>query len=140
MRRGVTLIELMIALVIGAIIVGVAYNAIHLMLRSEQSTDRDASRALAEALVMETLLQDVRSARSVVPAGTGYKITRNVVAGGRIAEAPLVVTWDIVDGPKVRRQVGSERPQIFDFSTLVSPADPPFKFQLERTPDVIFQP
>lgn len=135
-----TLVELMIAMIVGAIIVGVAYNAIHLMMRSEQSTDRDASRALAEALVMETLLQDIRSAREVTPAGTGYRITRNVAVGGRVAEAPVIVTWEIVDGPKVRRTAGSERPQLFDFSTLVSPNDPPFKFQLERTSDVIFQP
>lgn len=135
-----TLVELMVALVVGGIIIGVAYNAIHLMVKSEQSTDRDASRALAEALVMETLLQDMRSARRVDPAGTGYKITRNVVAGGRVADDPIVVTWDVVDGPKVRRQAGSDRPQVFDFSNLMSPNDPPFKFQLERTPDVIFQP
>jgi hypothetical protein len=130
----------MVALAIGAVVIVVAYNAIHLMVLSEQSTDRDASRALAEALVMETLLQDVRSARSVAPAGTGYRITRNVVVGGRIAEDPVVVTWEVIDGPKVRRQVGSDRPQVFDFSTLIRPEDPPFKFQLERTPDVIFQP
>lgn len=140
-RAGTTIVELMFAVAIGLIVILIAYNAMHLMVVGEKTTDREASRALAEALLMETLMQDLRSARKVTPQGAnGYQIERYVAAGGKLKEQPITVTWEMVEGPKVKRQVPGERPQIFDFSKMINPGDPPFKFQLEKVPDVVFQP
>ena len=138
-RRAFTLTELMVALGIGAIVFALSWNVAHLLMKGERLTDRDASRALAEARLMERLLQDMRSAVSVLQVAPGeYHIKRHITAGGRLAT--LELTWKLAGPNKVTREAPNEPVQSFDFSGFIDPGEPPFKFQLEKVPDVIFKP
>ena len=137
---GMTLIELVFGVAIGLVVLLAVYSVVHLLVVSQRSTDRESSRALAEAQLMETLMQDLRSARTVTQQGAdGYRIDRFVSTGGRLSQETQLVTWQVIEGTKIRRQTGV-RTQIFDFSKLIDPKDPPFKFQLERVSDVVFKP
>lgn len=139
MRRAVTLAELMVALALGGLVFALAWGLSGFMLRSERSTDREASRALAEARLMEQLLQDMRSAAAVQKVGTSeYQLKRHVTRGGKIELVPVV--WKLAGPAKVVREEPGQPAQQFDFSAFIDPGDPPFKFQLEKVPDVTFQP
>ena len=141
-RRAFTLVEMAVALLIGIIALIICFNAIILLVRGEKSTDRDASKAIVDARLMQTLLQDVRSAAEVTEtvAGKEYKIVRYVAgAGGKLEKK--AVQWKLASDTKVTRQLdGAARPEEFDYAGLLNPQTPAVKFRLERVSDVRFPP
>lgn len=142
MRRGFTLVEMAVALLIGAIGLTVAFNAIILLTKGEKATDRDASKAIVDARLMQTLLQDVRSASEVseTVSGKEYKIVRFVTGPGGKLEKKTVM-WKLVSDTRVSRQVeGGGKPDEYDYAGLLNPQTPAVKFRLERVADVRFPP
>jgi prepilin-type N-terminal cleavage/methylation domain-containing protein len=137
--RGVTVVELTVALVVGAIVMVAAYEAIHVLLRSEKSSDKVSTRTLAEARLMEMLLMDLRSSLSVTETGEQeYTIERYAFQGGKVGIQN--VTWRVVDDQRVVREADGESSQEFDFTGLLDPRSPAFRFRLERVPDATFVP
>lgn len=135
LRRGFTLTELTIAMVIGFIAMAIAYQAMHLLLRAEESTDRKATRTLAEARLNEMLLRDLRSSTAVISKNKDeYTITRWVMEAGTMVKQDA--TWRVVDKVRVVRELPGESPMTFDFDGLLDPGEPAFKFRLEKPPDV----
>lgn len=141
-RRGFTLVEMAVAMLVGGIALVVAFNAILLLTKGEKSTDRDASKAIVDARLMQTLLQDVRSATEVTEtvAGKEYKVVRFVNgAAGKLEKK--TVMWKLASDTKVTRQMeGAARPDEFDYTGLLNPQSPAVKFRLERVSDVRFPP
>mgnify|MGYP001580433376 CR=1 FL=1 len=131
--RGFTMVEIAVALLIGVIALVVAFNAIILLTKGEKSTDRAASKALTDARLMATLLQDVRSSLSVTPNGADeFTVVRYVpgpaTAGG--TAGPLEkksIVWKTINDPKnprVTRLVqGDPRPVEFNYRGLYEKAD-----------------
>lgn len=136
MRRGFTLTELMVAMAIGMIATVVAYAAVHLMARAERTTDRHASRTLAEARLAEMLIRDLRSAAGVTrDSDTAYRITRWVLEQGKMVKREA--TWRVVDKVRVMREMPGEPRTVFDFDGLLDPDQPAFKFRVEPPDDAV---
>jgi hypothetical protein len=110
--------------------------------KGEKSTDRDASKAIVDARLMQTLLQDVRSATEVTEtvAGKEYRVVRFVMApGGKLDRK--IVTWKLASDTRVTRLMeGEARPEEFDYTGLLNPQTPAVKLRLERVSDVRFPP
>ena len=136
-RRGFTLVEAAVALTIGALLLVVAYNAIALFVKGEKSTDREATRAIVEARLMEILLQDVRSSVSVAQAGPDrYHIVRYVSNGGSIEKREVV--WQVENGTLVTRQMEGEPVREFNFTGLLAPKTVAVKLRLDRVAHATF--
>lgn len=160
MRRGFTLVEISVAMLVGVIALTVAFNAIVLLTRGERSTDRAANRALTDSRLMASLLQDVRSSTQINPQGTDtYEITRYYPNDQTGVLEPKKVTWKVFNDPKnprVTRQLEGERLEEFNYKGLLdeTPAGQPgqvpvsdptqglaFKLKLEKVRDgVTFNP
>lgn len=140
-RGGFTLVEMAVALLVGGVALAVAFNAIILLTKGEKATDRDASKAIVDARLMQTLLQDIRSATEVseTQAGKEYKVVRFVTgAGGKLEKK--TVMWKLASDTKVTRVMEGGKPEEFDYTGLLSPTTPAVKFRLERVADVRFPP
>jgi hypothetical protein len=133
-RSAVTLVELTLALIIGSLALYIAYQGMHLMVRAEESTDRKASRTLAEARLQEMLLRDLRSSVSVAKKSADeYTISRWVMDGKKMVKRDA--TWRIVDKVRVTRELPGEGTMTFDFNGLLDPDEPAFRFRLEPSGD-----
>ena len=129
-RSGFTIAELMVAVVLGLITLYAIYQVVHFLVVSEKGTDRDATRAIVEAQLMESLLRDVRSAVSITSPGAGvYTIQRYEKSAGAFAKKD--VTWK-VDGLRVTRESAGESRQEFNFTGLTDPATRAYTFRLDR--------
>lgn len=156
-RSGFTLVEIAVAMLIGVIALVVAFNAIILLTKGERSTDRAASKALTDARLMATLLQDVRSSVEVTPNGPDeFKLVRYVPNAAGVLEKKTV-TWKTINDPKnprVTRQVESE-PRAVEFNyrglyekkdgtpaaPTIDPLSPSVKLRIQRLDsDVRFPP
>ncbi|MBI4859406.1 MAG: prepilin-type N-terminal cleavage/methylation domain-containing protein [Candidatus Riflebacteria bacterium] len=145
-RLGFSLVEILVVLVVGALLLYVAYNGLVLLRRSERSIDREASRAIMEARVLELLMHDIRSSWGPVssPGDGEYRLVRAVMVDGELKA--VAVTWRMRDGgggqsaPVLVRTVEGQRPQEFRFSGLVKPDEPRFAFRIEDVPDGLFTP
>lgn len=136
-RRGFTLVEMVVAMLVGTIALIVAFNAIGLMVRGEKATDRESSKALTDSRLMATLLQDVRSSWKVdAVSDKEWRIHRYVGTPGQKLESKEVV-WKVVD-TKVTRTMDGGRPDEFDYKGLLDPQTLSVKFRLERTTDARF--
>lgn len=126
MRRGFTLVELAVALIIGSIAMVVAFNAIILLTKGEKATDRSANRALTDSRLMATLLQDVRSSTQVTPTGSDeFKVVRYFPNASGVLESKSV-TWKTYTDPKnprVVRQVENERAEEYNYRGLFDPSE-----------------
>ena len=130
-----------VALLVGGLALTVAFNAILLLTKGEKSTDRDASKAIVDARLMQTLLQDIRSAAEVseTVAGKEYKIVRFVTgADGKLEKK--TVLWKLVSDLRVSRTFDGGKPDEYDYTGLLNPQTPAIKFRLERVADVRFPP
>jgi len=137
--RGFTLVELMVAMGVGLLVLLVAYNGFHVLFRSARSTERESTRALLEAQILELLLQDLRSAKSVVEVSPqDYQVTRYLRVGPAFRECR--VNWSLKAGSVITRQVEGEPIRRFAFVHLIDPKEPPFNLRLERMPDGHFVP
>ena len=138
-RRGFTLVEGMVALALGAVLLAVGSEAISLLNRGEKAVDRESSRALLEARLLESILQDVRSAVTVsAVADNEYAITRYILTPHGIETR--LVTWRLTPGPLITRQADGEADQEFPFTGLVDMHDGPFRLKVEAVHDVDFVP
>lgn len=141
MRRGFTLVEMTVALLVGGVALAVAFNAILLLTKGEKATDRDASKAIVDARLMQTLLQDIRSAAEVTEAVAGkeYKVVRwTTGAGGKLEKKTIL--WKLATDTKVTRTADGGKPEEFDYTGLLNPQTPAVRFRLERVADVRFPP
>ena len=142
-RSGFTLVEMAVAMLVGIIAMVVAFNAIILLVKGEKSTDRDASKAIVDARLMQTLLQDIRSATEVTETvpDKEYRVVRyvNAATGGKLEKKTVI--WKLASDTKVTRLMdGATRPDEFDYAGLLNPQTPAVKFRLERVSDVRFPP
>ena len=136
MRRGFTIVELLVAMVIGLAVMIVAYGAMHLMIKAEEGTDKRATRAMAEARLSEMLMRDLRSSVAVTPKSTAeYTITRYVMDAGKMVTKDA--TWKVLKGVKVTRDLPGDTSMTFDFDGLLDPNEPAFKFRVDRPLDVL---
>lgn len=141
MRRGFTLIELTIVIILGMLVIGIIYQSVHLLLRSEDRTDKGSMRAIMEARMMETLLKDVRSASDVqeIVASKQYKIVRYVLENGRAVSRDIVWKLDAA-GRKVTRDEPGPGATMFDFTELMDFDAPPVQFRIQKTGETVFDP
>ena len=140
-RTALTLVELTIVFALVVLTVVIVYQAIHILLRSEDRTDKGSMRAITEARMMETLLKDVRSAADVneVTPDKEYKITRYVIEAGRAVTREI--TWRLeANGRKVTRLETGGATQTFDFTELMDFNSPPVQFRIKKAGDVQFDP
>ena len=142
-RSAFTLVEMSVAMLIGAIALTVAFNAILMLVKGEKSTDRDASKAIVDARLMQTLLQDMRSSVEVTETTPGkeFRVVRwlSTTPGGKLEKK--VVTWKLVSDTRVTRQLeGAAKPEEYDYTGLLSPQTPAVKLRLEKVSDVRFPP
>lgn len=136
-RRGFTLMELMIVLLIGIVMINSAYQAIHLMGDAEKATEKASARAMVEARLTELLLRDLRSAASVnKTSGERYTIDRWILGTPRMTK--VTVTWAVEEKVRVVREAPNEPREVFDFDGLLDPNEPAFKLRLEKVPDSTF--
>lgn len=138
---GVTMVELTVGILLASIFVFVGYRALGMLGRGEKSSDRQSTRALLEARLLERLLRDLRSATAPVERlGDGtYKISRSVLVNGAMENCEVL--WKVVpgaDGPRVVREETGASAQEFRFSGLLDPGAPPFRFHIEKVPDALF--
>lgn len=156
MRRGFTLVELAVASLIGIIALIVAFNAIVLLTRGEKSADRDASKALTDARLMQALLQDLRSSFDVQPPNptSDFTVRRYVKPKGSSTLQEQKVQWKVINDPKnprITRQVeGEPRIEEFNYKGLLDSKNPNtnlnastplgVKLRLEKVSDVRFPP
>lgn len=131
-RRGTTLVELVVALLVGVLALMLAFNGILLMVRGERSTDREASKALVDARLVQTLLQDLRSsARSIEgKAGGPFTISRWVLDRDRMVERK--VTWTMASKTRLQRQMEGEPPEIFDYTGVLDPTSLALSLRITR--------
>lgn len=135
-RSGFTLLELLVAMLVGSVLMYFAYQGLALLAKGEKGVDREATRAITHAHTMEYLTRDVRSSVGVTDLGTGhYRITRYVPIDGRLQRRD--VEWQ-VRGSRVTRQQEGERPLEFNFTGLLEPGSPALALRMERTTDAIF--
>jgi type II secretory pathway pseudopilin PulG len=154
-RRGFTLVELAVAALVGIIALMVAFNAIILLTKGEKSADRDASKALTDARLMQSLLQDLRSSFEVTPPNPTTDFVVRRYATPASGSGPLVeqkVEWKIINDPKnprITRQVqGESRVDEFSYKGLLDPKNPNLsantplavKLRLEKVSNVRFPP
>ena len=125
-RGAFTLVEVAVAMLIGVVALVIAFNAIILLTKGEKATDRAANRALTDARLMATLLQDVRSSVTVTPNGADeFKLVRYFPNKQGILEKKSV-TWKTFNDPKnprVVRQVETDRAEEFNYKGLFEQAD-----------------
>jgi prepilin-type N-terminal cleavage/methylation domain-containing protein len=153
-RRGFTLVEMSVALLVGAIALVIAFNAIVLLTRGERSTDRAATKALTDSRLMSLLLMDIRSSTHVEVNGDDIVIERFVAGQGGLLESKKV-TWKTIKdpaSPRVTRQVdGESRAEEFSYrpepgtkasanATPVDAQSPVVQLKVEKLQDdVVFK-
>jgi prepilin-type N-terminal cleavage/methylation domain-containing protein len=136
-RRGFTLMEVVIVLLIGFVVIVTAYQVMHLMVDAEKTTDKASQRAITEARLTEQLLRDLRSSHKVAKeSNERYVISRYVNGSPRMESRD--VTWRVEKGTKVVREATGEGRQEFPFDGLLDPDEPAFKFRLDKAPDAEF--
>lgn len=141
-RRGITLVEIIVAMLVASIVLVVAYQAISVMARTQKSADVKASRALLEAQLLETLLQDLRSRvikdpPDPTPAGVLSGFDRHVVEGGALSVRR--VTWSQDGHDHVVREEGGQK-RVFDFRGVLDPDVTSVEFRLEACPGEFLSP
>ncbi len=138
-RHAVTLIELVIAFALVAVLVTIGYQTFFLLGRQEKKVTRKATEAIKQAQMMETLLRDLRSAESVLPDGSGgYSIQR--YRSGPSGGVMSTVVWERLGPAQLRRSEAGGSNQTFDFRDVLDPEHPLIEFQIERVENVVFQP
>lgn len=138
-RRGVTLVEAAVAMVLAGLIAAVGWNLLRLDVAGEKSTDRSASRALTQALLLEFLLRDLRSSVELGHLGErDLRIRAWGMADGRLALREIV--WRTDAAGRVERRAPGEPTRSFDFSELLEPGAPPFTLRVREVESVLFDP
>ncbi len=138
------MVELAIAMVVAALLGVVAWQFVSRILNPKtgalQGARRRAERALAEARLMEVLMQDLRSSVDVVgdPA-TGYLIERYVPTASGDLEL-RVASWRKRDETTVVRELEGGRATEFSFAGLLDDEVPILDLRLEPVRDVLFEP
>lgn len=138
-RAGFTLIEVSIVIAIMVVIMVAVWSALSQLGRSEQATDREATRALLQSRLAEVLQRDLRSAKDARPGGEGeYLIERWMPAANDRLEIKLV-TWKKVDAFKISRTVEGEPPQEWNFRGLLNQEGPGVRFRIDGLGDEVFR-
>lgn len=136
-RPGFTLIEVLVAMLVGSALMYFGYQALVVLARGEKMTDRESARAIVQARTMEYLTRDLRSSVAVTDLATGhFRITRYVPIDGRLQTR--TVEWQVHDGRRVTRQQEGEPVQEFNFTGLLEPNSPALALKMERTTDTVF--
>lgn len=139
MRRGFTLIEVSIVIAIMVVILVAVWSALSQLGRSEQATDREATRALMQARLAEVLQRDLRSATDARAGGDGeYLIDRYVLTPNDRLEVKRVV-WKKVDAFKISRTLEGEPPQEWNFRGLLKNDGPGVQFRIDGLGDEVFR-
>jgi prepilin-type N-terminal cleavage/methylation domain-containing protein len=131
-RRAFTLVELSVAMLVAAVVLVAAFQAISVMARTQKSADVKASRALLEAQLLESLLEDLRSrAGPPTPQGAFTRFDRYVVQGGTLVTHK--VTWTREGNTRIVRDEDGRKRE-FDFTGLLDADVREVEFKLEASP------
>jgi len=140
--RGVTIVELMIAVAIGTLLLITGYNALIFMKTSQVKTETASTRTITQIQLMEKLTQDIRSGYFVPEDATEYTppytIMRHVASAGGVDVHR--VEWSVsTDGMTVTREdhTSGENKE-FRFENLLEANEIPLLFQVEKVPEAEF--
>lgn len=146
-RRAFTLVELAVALSIGGILTLVLAAVFHSITDKETGSMAKSrlrsERAVQQALVMETLLRDVRSAlgQPVVLADGSYALECHQMGPSGELEVVAVNWRQEPNGRTItRRNESTGEVQAFRFEDLLSPDDPKVEVRVVPMPDLVFLP
>lgn len=148
-RHGFTLVELVVGLLVASLFVMVASEALSALHKGDDSTERAAAQALAQSILMEQLLRDLRSSSAVEPDGAGWRIRLHVLEGGALVERE--VTWSQELPPpaaagaprapvRVTRRDPAGRTRVFEVLAGVEGETSPLALRIEPVDDVLFIP
>lgn len=143
-RRGVTVVELMLALGIASVFMVVAWDAVGTLRRQEAAGTERSQRALLDAQVLELAQRDLRAAEGppeALPGGSGYAITRSVLtADGGLQRVTVLWLQEKDDQGRTRRlvrQVEGQAPQRFEYSEVLDDSEAlAFKFEVSEEADL----
>jgi type II secretory pathway pseudopilin PulG len=132
MRHGLTLLELGVVTALLAIALLAGQFAAHALSRSERRADRESTRALLEAQVLEELLQDVRSSISITrPSDDEWRILRHVALARGIETREVV--WRTDGLTRVTRHAAGEPARAWPLAGTGEATETVFRLKIERT-------
>jgi hypothetical protein len=123
----------MVVALLGVVML-ISHAAMHSLMRGERRADRESTRALLEAQVLEVLLQDVRSSVSVCRLGDGeWRISRYVCLPSGLESREVV--WRTDGRTRVTRHQDGESVKEWSLAGLGDPGETAFRLKLERLSD-----
>ncbi|MBI3893908.1 MAG: type II secretion system protein [Candidatus Wallbacteria bacterium] len=131
MRRGVTLVELVVAIALFSLCLVVVWTQMRQSTQVEGKSSREAQFAMQQALLFDQLTFDLRSSVALTVDGPSrYRIQRLVETDTGPVSVEVVYDVD-KDRSRVTRTLAGAAPQAFDFFELL-PERVQFRLDIEK--------
>lgn len=132
-RLGVTLVEVLVAMLLLLLVVVLVFTAVRQGTRVEGASTRDSQLALQQAFLYETLSSDLHSSFDVKQPGSDQFVIHRYEDTGHDAKEVKVVYKIDEKNLRIVREVDGEKPTTFDFDKIM-PERMKFRLEIEKVP------